>query len=124
MPDTLLARDVVAPLEPSAELQQILIEVYRKDTKNAELCERLVDLDEGVQEWRYRHVKMVRANDRRQAGHRRLGGRRVSARNGRPADLPGSLGDTGTALTCPISEFRVQIELETYQSRNHNLKSI
>ena len=30
-----------------------------RDTKNAELCERLVDLDEGVQEWRYRHVKMV-----------------------------------------------------------------
>ena len=29
------------------------------DTKNAELCERLVDLDEGVQEWRYRHAKMV-----------------------------------------------------------------
>jgi tryptophan 2,3-dioxygenase len=23
------------------------------------MCERLVDLDEGVQEWRYRHVKMV-----------------------------------------------------------------
>jgi tryptophan 2,3-dioxygenase len=23
------------------------------------LCERLVDLDEGLQEWRYRHVKMV-----------------------------------------------------------------
>jgi tryptophan 2,3-dioxygenase len=23
------------------------------------VCERLVDLDEGVQEWRYRHVKMV-----------------------------------------------------------------
>ncbi|MFA5910753.1 MAG: tryptophan 2,3-dioxygenase family protein [Vicinamibacterales bacterium] len=25
----------------------------------AEMCERLVDLDEGIQEWRYRHVKMV-----------------------------------------------------------------
>lgn len=25
----------------------------------AQLCERLVDLDEGLQEWRYRHVKMV-----------------------------------------------------------------
>ena len=25
----------------------------------ANLCERLVDLDEGLQEWRYRHVKMV-----------------------------------------------------------------
>ena len=23
------------------------------------MCERLVDLDEGMQEWRYRHVKMV-----------------------------------------------------------------
>jgi tryptophan 2,3-dioxygenase len=59
VPATLLARDVIAPVEPSPELQQILVEVYRKDTKNAELCERLVDLDEGVQEWRYRHAKMV-----------------------------------------------------------------
>ena len=33
--------------------------VYRSDAKNTELCERLVDLDEGIQEWRYRHVKMV-----------------------------------------------------------------
>ena len=40
-------------------MQQILIDLYRRDTKNVELCERLVDLDEGVQEWRYRHVKMV-----------------------------------------------------------------
>ena len=37
----------------------MLIEVYRHDPKNAELCERLIDLDEGIQEWRYRHVKMV-----------------------------------------------------------------
>jgi tryptophan 2,3-dioxygenase len=37
----------------------VLIDVYRRDTKNAEVCERLVDLDEGLQEWRYRHVKMV-----------------------------------------------------------------
>jgi tryptophan 2,3-dioxygenase len=54
-----LTRDVVAPIETSPEVQQVLIEVYRHDTKNAELCERLVDLDEGIQEWRYRHVKMV-----------------------------------------------------------------
>jgi tryptophan 2,3-dioxygenase len=59
VPATLLARDVVAPVEPSAEVQRILVDIYRKDTKNAELCERLVDLDEGVQEWRYRHAKMV-----------------------------------------------------------------
>jgi tryptophan 2,3-dioxygenase len=42
-----------------SDLQPILIEIYRRDPKNAELCERLVDLDEGLQEWRYRHVKMV-----------------------------------------------------------------
>jgi tryptophan 2,3-dioxygenase len=54
-----LRRDVTRAVEPSAEMQQILIDVYRRDPKNAELCERLVDLDEGMQEWRYRHVKMV-----------------------------------------------------------------
>jgi tryptophan 2,3-dioxygenase len=59
VPAPLLARDVVAPIEASVEVQRILVEVYRRDSKNAELCERLVDLDEGVQEWRYRHVKMV-----------------------------------------------------------------
>jgi tryptophan 2,3-dioxygenase len=59
VPAQLLTRDVVARVEASPDVQQILIEIYRRDTKNAELCERLVDLDEGVQEWRYRHVKMV-----------------------------------------------------------------
>ena len=59
VPAGLLTRDVTQEIEPSAELQQILIRIYRNDPKNSEICERLVDLDEGVQEWRYRHVKMV-----------------------------------------------------------------
>ena len=59
VPPPHLARPVTLAVEPSAEIQQVLIEVYRRDPKNAELCERLVDLDEGLQEWRYRHVKMV-----------------------------------------------------------------
>ena len=59
VPASQLARDVTGPVEPSAEIQAILVDLYRGDAKNAELCERLVDLDEGVQEWRYRHVKMV-----------------------------------------------------------------
>ena len=54
-----LSRDVTAAVEPSPEVQNVLIDIYRKDPKNSELCERLVDLDEGLQEWRYRHVKMV-----------------------------------------------------------------
>ena len=59
VPTTQIARDVTLPIEPSPDVQHILLAVYRDDPKNAELCERLVDLDEGVQEWRYRHVKMV-----------------------------------------------------------------
>jgi len=59
IPEAHLSRDVLAPVEPSAEIQQVLIDLYRKDPRNSELCERLVDLDEGMQEWRYRHVKMV-----------------------------------------------------------------
>ena len=41
------------------DAQDALVEAYRSDPATAALCERLVDLDEGVQEWRYRHVKMV-----------------------------------------------------------------
>jgi tryptophan 2,3-dioxygenase len=59
VPAAHLHRDVTGPVTPSDDIQQILVAVYRRDPKNAELCERLVDLDEGVQEWRYRHVKMV-----------------------------------------------------------------
>lgn len=59
VPSALLARDVTTPVAASPELQQILIGIYRAEPKTAGLCERLVDLDEGMQEWRYRHVKMV-----------------------------------------------------------------
>jgi tryptophan 2,3-dioxygenase len=59
VPPAQLARDTTTAIEPSEEVQTILVDVYRRDQKNAELCERLVDLDEGMQEWRYRHVKMV-----------------------------------------------------------------
>lgn len=59
VPAALLSRDVTTKIEPSPALQVTLIELYRKDPNNAEMCERLVDLDEGLQEWRYRHMKMV-----------------------------------------------------------------
>jgi len=52
-------RDVTQPLQPSPTLQDILLRVYRDDASPATIAEHLVDLDEGIQEWRYRHVKMV-----------------------------------------------------------------
>ncbi|MEJ2153183.1 MAG: tryptophan 2,3-dioxygenase family protein [Gemmatimonadota bacterium] len=59
VPTDLLQRDVTQPVEPSPGMQAVLLRIYREDPEAMELCERLVDLDEGVQEWRYRHVKMV-----------------------------------------------------------------
>ena len=59
VPEAQLRRDVTQPIEPSPALQHVLLDIYRSDAAVRELCERFVDLDEGVQEWRYRHVKMV-----------------------------------------------------------------
>ncbi|WP_199433535.1 tryptophan 2,3-dioxygenase [Qaidamihabitans albus] len=52
-------RDVREPVVASPAVQRELLRVYRDDAGPALVCEHLVDLDEGVQEWRYRHVKMV-----------------------------------------------------------------
>ncbi len=59
IPATVLERDFRRPLPPNPEVQAILIDLYHKDHLATMVCERMVDLDEGLQEWRYRHVKMV-----------------------------------------------------------------
>lgn len=59
VPPDELRRDVRETLAPSPAIQAILIELYRRDPAARNICERLVDMDEGFQEWRYRHVKMV-----------------------------------------------------------------
>jgi tryptophan 2,3-dioxygenase len=58
VPAANLERTATDPVAPSPAVQQILVDVYRRD-RRTRVGERLVDLDEGVQEWRYRHVKMV-----------------------------------------------------------------
>jgi tryptophan 2,3-dioxygenase len=59
VPKEVLNRDVSKAYVPSTEVQQALVDLYRNDPEAALVCERLLDIDEGVQEWRYRHVKMV-----------------------------------------------------------------
>jgi tryptophan 2,3-dioxygenase len=59
VPKADLERDVTRRVEPSPELRVALVRIYRGHPDLADLCERLVDLDEGIMEWRYRHVKMV-----------------------------------------------------------------
>ncbi len=45
--------------DPSDHNQNILVDIMKNDPEIAMLAELLVDFDEGLQEWRYRHVKMV-----------------------------------------------------------------
>ena len=59
IPTDLLHRDVSSSYLASDDVQQALISAYRNDPEAALLLERIVDIDEGLQEWRYRHVKMV-----------------------------------------------------------------
>jgi tryptophan 2,3-dioxygenase len=67
VPAEALDRAVTAPQKGSPAGQQVLKKVYDDDTDATAVCELLVDLDEGMQEWRYHHVKMV---------ERTIGGRR------------------------------------------------
>lgn len=59
VPEGEAARAGDAPTEASPVVQEALVEVYRSDPALTEFCELLTDLDEGLQEWRYRHVMMV-----------------------------------------------------------------
>jgi tryptophan 2,3-dioxygenase len=70
VPEAALERDVTQPAEPSPGVQRALLAAYRADGEPAQVCERMMDLDEGVMEWRYRHVQMVRRTigDRRGTG--------------------------------------------------------
>ncbi|HWE57539.1 MAG TPA: tryptophan 2,3-dioxygenase family protein [Acidimicrobiales bacterium] len=59
VPEEVLHRNPAEPYEGAEGVQQLLLTVYEADGEEAQVAERLVDLDEGLQEWRYRHVKMV-----------------------------------------------------------------
>jgi len=59
VPAAVLDRDVTEPVVENADLQALIIDRYA-DEGFAGLCETLTDLDEGLQEWRYRHVMMVK----------------------------------------------------------------
>ena len=76
VPAEIRDRDVTAPLEASDAMQQALKKVYDDDTDATAVCELLVDLDEGMQEWRYHHIKMV---ERTIGGRRGTGGSAGSA---------------------------------------------
>lgn len=59
IPKEILSRDFSQTYEGDARIQDVLFKIYKEDKEKSLLCELFVDMDEGMQEWRYRHVKMV-----------------------------------------------------------------
>lgn len=68
LPSEVLTRNVAMAWEQHDGLQTALIQMHRTDPEAAMVSEALVDFDEGLQEWRYRHVKMVERTIGRKLG--------------------------------------------------------
>ena len=59
LPSGALTRDISQQWQPNEAVQEVLVSIHRSDPEAAMVGEAMVDFDEGLQEWRYRHVKMV-----------------------------------------------------------------
>lgn len=59
IPEDLLRRDLRESNQPDERIQTALFDLYRSSPDVALLLESMTDFDEGLQEWRYRHVKVV-----------------------------------------------------------------
>ena len=59
IPDSAINIDRTQSTPSNPQIHPILVDIYHNDPDRSQVCELLVDVDEGLQEWRYRHVKMV-----------------------------------------------------------------
>ena len=59
IPDEVRRRDRTEPTRPNDAVQEGILNLYRSKPDVAILMELLIDIDEGFQEWRYRHVKIA-----------------------------------------------------------------
>jgi len=59
IPQELLDKVSNSKIESNTEVMAVIEKIYHSDYELTELCETLIDLDEGLLEWRYRHIKMV-----------------------------------------------------------------
>ena len=59
IPAEVLDRDVREATAPSEGVQNELLKMYRERPDVSVMLELLTDIDEGIQEWRYRHVKLA-----------------------------------------------------------------
>jgi tryptophan 2,3-dioxygenase len=59
IPAELRAKDVAAPTVPNETVEEGILRLYKTQPDMEILFELMTDFDEGFQEWRYRHIKLV-----------------------------------------------------------------
>jgi tryptophan 2,3-dioxygenase len=59
IPAALRARDVTEPTAPNEVVEEGVLRLYKTRPDLEVLFELMTDFDEGLQEWRYRHIKLV-----------------------------------------------------------------
>src|SRR5881397_33500 len=64
IPADLINRDVTQSNGPDERVQKEILRLYKESAESSILFELMTDFDEGLQEWRYRHIKL-RSEERR-----------------------------------------------------------
>lgn len=59
IPIAVRQRDVTAATVPNVEVEEGILQLYKTQPDLEILFELMTDFDEGFQEWRYRHIKLV-----------------------------------------------------------------
>lgn len=59
IPGEVKNRDISKPNESNEQVQRELLRLYKECPECSILFELMTDFDEGLQEWRYRHIKLV-----------------------------------------------------------------
>jgi tryptophan 2,3-dioxygenase len=59
IPEALRRRDPTLPTEPNEVVEEGVLRLYKSKPDLEILFELMTDFDEGFQEWRYRHIKLV-----------------------------------------------------------------
>ena len=59
IPAELENRDLTQPNQPDERVQKEILRLYKDSPECSILFELMTDFDEGLQEWRYRHIKLV-----------------------------------------------------------------
>lgn len=59
IPEHLTSRDLTQPTSPDEAVEDGILRLYKSQPDLEILFELMTDFDEGFQEWRYRHIKLV-----------------------------------------------------------------